>query len=211
MKIAIIGGTGKLGLRLARRLSSQCEVMIGSRDPKRARDAAAMAGGASGGDHADACDWADTIIFAVPYSGLDVASKLGREVEGKLVLSAINPLKLEGGLFRTPAQGGSAAEELARLFPRSRVATAFNNIPATLLDHDEFPPVDVLVASDTAETYREAARVVSSVKNLRPLYAGPLSQAHWVEGLTALILNLGKLNSTRNVTVHFGSEGGLKE
>lgn len=207
MKIAIIGGTGRLGLGLAKHLSRRNEVIIGSRDPGRAIEAARKVAGASGSDYGAACRDAETVVFAVPYSGLAVAQGLVSSVEGKLVLSAVNPLKSDAGVFRSSAPGGSAAEELARLFPRSRVATAFNNVPAPLLKRDDLPHLDILIAADAKETFKEAAAVVSSVKNMRPLYAGPLSQAAIVEGLTALILNLGKLNGATNVAALFEANG----
>jgi predicted dinucleotide-binding enzyme len=70
---------------------------------------------------------------------------------------------------------------------------------------EEFPPLDVLVSADTKDVFDEASKVVSSVPNLRPLYAGPLADAHVVESLTALVLNLRKLNGGGEYATKFVS------
>lgn len=206
MIVGILGGTGKMGLALAKQLSKKNEVIIGSRDPGRGTEAAKKVPGASGGGYASTSRKADVVIVCVPYSALAGVTGLGMELAGKLVVSAVNPLKVEDGLFRA-AGDGSAAEELARALPESRIATAFNNIPWSMLDGGETPPIDVLVAADSRGTYEETARLVSSVKNLRPLYVGPLAQASVVETVTALVLNLAKLNGTGSVATKFVAGG----
>ena len=59
MKIAILGGTGKLGLAFARRLQQTLrEVAIGSRDISKAEQAAQKAGSAVlGMTNSDAARW----------------------------------------------------------------------------------------------------------------------------------------------------------
>ena len=47
MKVAVLGGTGKMGKALAKMLSGSNEVIIGSRDPERAREAARGVSGAT--------------------------------------------------------------------------------------------------------------------------------------------------------------------
>jgi 8-hydroxy-5-deazaflavin:NADPH oxidoreductase len=208
MKIAILGGTGKMGLALAVRLAGANEVIIGSRDPARAREAAKKVPGAMGTDYESASKEADAVVVTVPASALGTFSSLGDALSGKLVISAVNPLRFEGGVVYYGGEGGSAAEELARALPRSRVATAFNNIPAGFFQKGETVPIDVLVAADSKEAYEETARIVKSVPNLRPLYAGPLSQAVVVESITALVLNLANLNKTGSLTTRFVSRKG---
>ena len=208
MKVAVLGGTGKMGKALAKMLSGSNEVIIGSRDPERAREAARGVSGATGMDYAGACREADAVVVAVPASAVGTLAPLAGALTGKLVLSAVNPLRLEGGLLRFGREEGSVAEEIAQLLPRSKVATAFNNIPPGLLEVGYRTPVDVLVAADSKETYESAARVVKSIPNLRPLYAGPLSQAALVETITALLVNLARLNGTRSLTTRFVSREG---
>jgi len=208
MKVAVIGGSGAMGRALARHLSRGYEVIIGSRDPSRAAAAAADIGGASGADYKGASRAADAVIFAIPYEAMGLVADLAGEVSSKLVISVINPMKIEGGLLRYALKDGSAAEELARLLPHSRVATAFNNVPFGFLKEDFVPPVDILVATDSKETYEEAAKLVSSIREMRPLYAGPLAEARIVEEITPLVLNLANLNGTKALTTRFVTRKG---
>ncbi len=208
MKIAIIGGTGKMGKGLAKHLAKENGVIIGSRDPARAKAAASGIRGATGADYHGAAGAADVVILAIPYSTIGSVEALRSEMEGKLVLSIINPLKSEGGIMAYAAGVESAAEQLARLLPRSRVATAFNNVPASFFAGEVVPPVDILVAANSKETYEEAAKVIKGVKEARPLYAGPLTQARMVEEITALVLNLASLNDTGSLTTRFVTRKG---
>jgi hypothetical protein len=203
MKAAVIGGTGDMGRALARQLSKNNEVIIGSRDPVRALAAAEGIRGAVGMDYHGASKAADVIIFAIPYLAIGSASELASDLSGKLVISMINPMKQQGGLLQYAPGGVSAAEELARLLPGSRVATAFNNVPAGFLQRDVVPQVDILVAADSKETYEKTAELVRGIEGMRPLYVGPLSQARIVEGITPLVLNLARLNGTGSLTTRF--------
>ncbi|MDG6985458.1 MAG: NAD(P)-binding domain-containing protein [Nitrososphaerota archaeon] len=211
MKVAVLGGTGEMGSAIAKQLSRSNQVIIGSRDPARASEAARSIAGAEGLGYLEAVQKADVVVFAIPYSALGEAARLSGPATGKLVISAVNPLKLEGGLLKFAKADGSAAEELASLLPGSRVATAFNNVSALFFKTDEVVPMDILVAADSKETYEEAANLVRGIPNLRPLYAGPLSEARIVERITPLILNLSRLNKTKSLATKFvATEGNGK-
>ena len=171
MKVAVLGGTGKMGRALAKQLARSNDVTIGSRDPARAKEAARLSGA----------------------------------LAGKVAVSVINPLKSEGGLLKYALAEGSAAEELARLLPESRVATAFNHVSSLFFEREEVVPMDILVAADSTSTYDEVARLVKSVPNLRPLYAGPLSESRTIEMMTPMMLNLSKLNRTGSLTTRFAT------
>jgi NADPH-dependent F420 reductase len=208
MKVAVIGGTGAMGNALARHLCKSHEVIIGSRDPGRARAAAQGLQGARGADYHGASREADVVLFTIPYGAMELVEDPSGDAAGKLVISAINPMKMEAGLLRYGLKEGSAAQELARLLPHSRVATAFNNVPSGFLKDEVVPPVDILVATDSRETYEEAAKVVASVREMRPLYVGPLSEARLVEAITPLVLNLASLNGTKALTTRFVTRKG---
>ncbi|MDA4120192.1 MAG: hypothetical protein OK436_06350, partial [Thaumarchaeota archaeon] len=83
-----------------------------------------------------------------------------------------------------------------------------NNVPSRIFEEEEPVPMDILVAADSKETFDEAAGLVRSIPNLRPLYVGPLSQAQMVEKVTALVLNLAKLNKTGALATRFVSRKG---
>jgi hypothetical protein len=208
MKVAIIGGTGSMGRALAKQLSRNDQVIIGSRDPARAKAAAEGIEGAEGTDYHGASKTADVVLFAIPYSAIGSVAGLASDVSEKLVISMINPLREDRGLLVYAAGELSAAEELARLLPGSRVATAFNNVPVGFLEREVVPPVDVLVAADSKKVFEEAASLVRGIREMRPLYAGPLSQARIVESITTLVLNLAKLNGTGSLTTRFVTRKG---
>ncbi len=208
MKVAVLGGTGKMGGAIAKHLSRNHQVIIGSRDSVRAEDAAKRIGGSKGANYDGAARECDVAVFAIPYSAMGAASGLAEALAGKLVISTVNPMKREGGILRYGLERGSAAEELAAKLPKSRVATAFNNVPVAMMEEQEVVPMDILVAASSMEAYEEAAELVRSVGKLRPLYAGPLSEAQVVERITPLVLNLAKWNGTGRLTTKFASQNG---
>lgn len=205
MKVAVIGGTGRMGRALAKQLASKNDVIIGSRDPARAEATAKRIAGGRGSGYRDACAEADMAVFAIPYSAIGEAARLSGALSGKVAVSIINPLAAEGGLLRYALAEGSAAEELARMLPRSRVAAAFNHVSFLFFEKDVVVPMDILVAADARGTYDEVARLVRSIPNLRPLYAGPLSESRAIETITPLVLNLATLNGTGSLTTRFVS------
>lgn len=206
MRVAILGGTGRMGRALAKHLARNNQVIIGSRDPLKAKEVAKRIIGVKGADYVQASREADAVIISIPYSSIGSIVELAKELEGKLVISLINPLKVEDGLLQPSLKTGSAAEELASELPRSRVATAFNNVSSLFFEREDVVPIGILIAADSRETFEAAAELVRSIPNLRPLYAGPLSQARMVEGVTALVLNLARLNGTASMTTKFTSK-----
>lgn len=70
MKVGIIGGTGRMGMCIARHLAKQNEVIIGSRDPSKAKAAAAAIRGAAWGEYRGAASRADSALFAIPYAAI---------------------------------------------------------------------------------------------------------------------------------------------
>src|SRR5262245_1092787 len=119
MRIAIVGGTGKEGTGLGQRWAmAGHEIVIGSRDPERARTKAAeLAGRAAGArvtgmSNADAARAADVVVLAVPANGLRTTlPEVSDACRGKIVISTVVPLTFGGGrLFTPPAQGSSTEE-----------------------------------------------------------------------------------------------------
>ena len=195
MKVALIGGTGSMGSGLAKALRTSCEVMVGSRDLEKARGAAAAVPGAWWGTNAEAASWCEAAVVCLPFSAIDSLSQLADDLAGKLVMSIVNPLRFDGTEFHYAGQGRSAASRIAALLPKSRVATAFNNVPHAYFDRPDPPEADVLVAAASKAAFEETAALVSSVQRLRPVYVGSLDQAESVERVTALELNAARLGS----------------
>ncbi len=197
-----------MGLTVAKRLAKNHDVIIGSRDPARAEQAAKEIKGAVGADYHVACKMAEIILFSVPYSAVESMAELAEDASGKVAVSLINPIVNERGMFHFPLDKGSAAERLASLLPKTKVATAFNNVPKAFFDEEFSQPVDILVAADSKETYEKVAQLVRGIGQMHPLYAGPLSQAGIVERVTPLVLNLANLNGTGLLTTKFVSRKG---
>ncbi len=205
MKIAVFGGTGSMGHSLSVHLARRNEVIVASRDAARATVAARGVKGANGSGYREAGERCEAAIVAIPFGAISLLSPLRGTLAGKLVLSAVNPMKVVRGAFAYGLESGSAAESLASLLPESRLATAFNNIPASCIGRARTRPLDVLVAADERETFNAAAGVVLSIPGLRPRYAGPLSEAGTVERITPLILNLAADSGEENLAPMFVS------
>ena len=205
--VAVIGGTGDLGLGLASRLAGSYRVVIGSREAARAADAASRASALSGSlvdgmANTDAASTADIAILAIPDLPSDeVLLSLKPKLSGKLVISPVVPMDFKDGLFFPRPSTTSAAEKMHSVL-QTRMAAAFHHVPAArLLEANRVLEYDVLVAADTRDIFTEAAQLVSRVSKLRPLYAGPLASSRTLESLTPTLLNVGKLNKIKTPSV----------
>ncbi len=201
--IGIIGGTGPQGKGLAYRLSGAgIDVVLGSRSAEKGEAAAAelMAMGGSGtvtgaanGDLPGRCD---LLLVAVPYEGLaDTLKPLAGDVDGQVVMSAVNRLGFKGGPHAVPVEAGSSAHEVAELLPGARVTTAFNNVSAVhLIDPTHTFDEDVLVCGDDAEAVAATTGLVDRIEGLRGVASGPLVHAATIEAMTAVIISINKAN-----------------
>ncbi len=206
-RVAILGGTGDLGMGLAFRVCRGREVIVGSRDPERARararEYAALAGcdGIWGTSNAEAARLGDYVVLATPADALPriLSEVVGEIGEGSLVISPVVPMARRGGaLVYDESMFGprSAAEYVAERTGR-RVAAAFHTVPAGLLADLRRPlDVDVLVASGDAE-FAEI-RDGLSIEGVRYLHAGPLEAARCLERMVPLLLEVGRRNRIRN-------------
>lgn len=207
--IAVLGGTGKEGRGLAYRWAKAgFPVLIGSRSEARAKATAAMlrerlgpAAQVEGYENREAARRADVVVVSVPYAGMEaLAHDIRDVVQGKLVLSAVVPLKPPKVYqFHLP-EGGSAAQTLqAILGPETPVVDAFQHISHELLWEDGPIDGDVLVAG-TGRANRERAIALIEAMGLRAIDAGPLENCTVVEGLTSLLIYINR----RYQTTHAG-------
>ena len=184
-------------------------VFIGSRTEERATAAAqeaatALGGMASGGTitgrlNADACDLGEVIIFSVPYAGqVDTLEVIRPHITGKIVVNVIAPLKFsKGQAFAAPPDDGSAAEEAARLCPEARWVAGFHTLPAGELKNPNTSfEADALICGDDDEAKSVVLELANEMKGLRGMDAGRLSSARYLEGTTALLINMNKLHKT---------------
>jgi hypothetical protein len=201
--IAILGGTGPEGYGLALRWARAGEnVIIGSRDAKRAQDAAAKikasAGDAkiSGDENAAACAAADLIVVTVPFEGHAALLKQIKPAirPGSIVVDTTVPLAASVGGRATRTLGvwqGSAAQETAELVPKGiPVVAAFHNASAELLNTDASVDCDVIVCSDDPNATQEVRTLAAKIPGVRAIDGGKLEMARIVEQITALLIGL---------------------
>jgi NADPH-dependent F420 reductase len=196
--VGVLGGTGPQGLGLARRLAAGgLRVVIGSRSPDRAAEAAAgLPGGVVGRDNRDCARESDVVIIAVPYEGhADLLNSLREELSGKIVIDCVNPLGFDGkGGFALQVPDGSACEEAQVTLPHSRVTGAFHHLSAIHLADPERAAIDcdVLVLGDDREATDLTQQLAERIAGVRAVFAGRLRNAHQVEAFTANLISLNR-------------------
>lgn len=206
ISIAIMGGTGSLGLGLAGRLARPgVRVIIGSRDAKRGQDAAdglnAQLGQklVEGMLNADAVREAELAVISVPYEGQkQTLSDLTAELKGKIVIDAVVPL--EKGRPFVPADGSALLEAQKILGDDTPVIGALHNISALDLSKPEEPLGDVLVCGDNKEA---KARVIELLERIgaNGFDAGPAANAYVIEGLTGVLIALNRRYKSKHASV----------
>ncbi|MFI6782111.1 NADPH-dependent F420 reductase [Micromonospora sp. NPDC050276] len=188
--ISIIGlGTMARALA-ARTLAGGHAVEVVGRDAAKAKDlAAALGGGATAGTFGSA-PAGDIVILAVPNaSAVPVVAGYGDALAGKVIIDITNPMKADASGLTTPA-GTSAAREIAKAAPASaHVVKAFNTVFGHVLAQGR--PLDVLFAGDDARAKASVSAFIESL-GLRPLDAGGLEMAHWLEGTGLLMVSLAR-------------------
>jgi NADPH-dependent F420 reductase len=196
MKIAILGGTGKLGLAFALRMStSGHEAAIGSRVAAKAEEAARSVSGVRGLTNVDAALWCDAALVSVPYSGhRALFESLKESLRGKTIIDATVPIDPTNLLQIRTESGKSAAEETAALVPGSEVFAAFQTVSHRVLRQPEISH-DVLVAGRAARK-PEVMELIRSM-GLHPIDAGPIEVAGHLERMTVLLLSINKANKAK--------------
>jgi len=200
--IAILGGTGHQGRGLAQRfVQAGARVIIGSRDPDRAR--ATVAEWATGGQpievagHTAAVGQGEVSILAVPFTSIDgLLDEVRSSFEdGAVVIDVTVPVTFASGkMAMLEVEEGSASEHIrARLPAAVGLAAAFKTIPAHLLAEGNEPlDCDEFVCADSDQARTRAIALVELLPGLRPVDVGPLSRARSIEHLTALAIAINR-------------------
>jgi len=191
VRVAVVGGTGDFGLGLARVLvESGEEVVIGSRDPARAR-AKADEAGASGAANEDAVRGVDLVVLAVKAeAALPTAGLLAAAIGDTPVLSVASELRFtKEGVH--PTQDGRSIAERTQDLLRAPVVAGLHSLAAATLAGGKADG-DALVCGDDPDAKRRALELAAQVVRGRALDAGPLTSARALEGMTAVIVNLNR-------------------
>jgi NADPH-dependent F420 reductase len=197
--IAVIGATGNMGAAISKNLSKgnyRLLLFANNTDKVNAVVNDIKATNASADVEAFECPanaaWeADIIILAVPYQAeKEIAAKIKELANTKIVISIANPLnETYSGLLTEP--GTSAAEELQKLLPNSKVVKAFNTTFAAdfstpVIDGKQ---VDALIAgNDTAALVTVSGLVTTAGFN--PIIAGELPVSRTLENMALLLISL---------------------
>ncbi len=217
MKIAILGGTGKIGRGLALRWAAKHEILVGSRRLEKAEKAVEeykrelLANGIS--DRVKACDngeaakLGEVIVIAIPYEHvIETLREIKGAFKNQIVVSTVVPLKKVNGYFAyTPPREGSAAVEIRNALPKSvQVTSAFHTVSSEkLADLSTALDNDVVICGDDAEAKKVVAQLVKEIRNLRPLDGGPLELSGMIEAFTPLLVNIGIYNRIKNPSIRF--------
>jgi len=208
--VAIIGASGALGFGLAVRLGrAGVPVVIGSRDPVRAREAATRAreavpdGSFSGEENSSAAAGAEVVILSVPFRNQSETLKNIREAlaPGGLLIDATVPLAAAVSGRATRMLGvwqGSAAQAALEMVPDGvKVVSALHTVSAASLTdlHYELGQ-DVLVCGDSREDKRRAANLIERIDGLRCVDCGRLEMARIAESMTALMISINAKHKT---------------
>ncbi|SHG42970.1 NADPH-dependent F420 reductase [Halobaculum gomorrense] len=211
MRIALLGGTGDIGEGLAVRWGRDTdhELLVGSRDPEKARAAAddyaetvADAGGdatVKGFDNAMAADRADVVVLAVPpYHVSDTveAVEASLDADDVVVTPAAGMKREDDGFHYHPPSAGSVTALVREAVPDEvPVVGAFHNLAAgRLSDLSQELGIDTLVLADDDAAADTVSRLAEEIAGLRALSAGGLSNAAEVESLTPLLINVATNN-----------------
>lgn len=144
----------------------------------------------------DASWEADVIISAVPYGAeKEVMEKIRDVATQKIVISIANPLNESfSGLVTAP--GTSAAEELQKLLPSSKVVKAFNTTYAADFSQPVIngQQVDAFIAGDDEEAVETVKGLVATA-GFNPIDAGGLSASRTLEAMQFLLIQLTLKNN----------------
>ncbi len=217
MKIAVLGGTGKLGRGLAARWAiAGHEVLVGSRSRERGAKAAreiseeVKALGREvelgSGLYEEVSKEAEVVVLSVPFWGLEAALEAIRGVvKDKIVLSPVSPVRVERGRVELlPVEAGSVAELVRERLPGARVSSAFQTVSYAKLSRlEETLEGDVVVCSDDEQAKEVTMELVEAIPSLRALDGGPLANSRYVEGLAYLVIDMAVRLKKPELTVKF--------
>jgi NADPH-dependent F420 reductase len=217
MKIGIVGGTGGMGEGFALRWCQNHDVIIGSREAQKAREAAgnyskaakqayqSIAGSITGDDNIALGKDVDVLILSIPYEFVDdtCGRLIGKIRNDCIVVSPIVPMtRTDAGFVYIPLEQGKkqAAEMVAdKLQPRSRVVSAFHTISEVKLKNvGQGLDADTFICGDDQGSVAKLTSLVSEISGLRPVYLGPLALSYQAEILTPMLLNAAKRNKMKN-------------
>jgi hypothetical protein len=211
MRIALLGGTGDIGEGLALRwgYDTDHEILVGSRDPDRARakadeyetelDSRGIERTIKGFGNAMAADRAQVIVLSVPpYHVRDTVDTVadGLDEGDVLVSPAVGIDRDDDGFHYNPPSAGSVTRLVADTAPEEvAVVGAYHNLPAgRLADLDSELDIDTILVADDDDARETVRMLTEGIEGLRALDAGGIANAGEVESLAPLLINVAANN-----------------
>ncbi len=213
--VPIIGGTGALGYGLALRWAAVgVPIVIGSRDPARAAEAAERVRAAVPGadveglGNEEAATRGPIVLLTVPFRAQSetLNNLRGALAEGQTLVDCTVPLAAAVSGKATRSLGvwqGSAAQQAQEMVPDGvTVVAALHSVGAPKLARlEEEIDEDVLVCGDRKADKAPVAKLIERIDGLRAINAGPLEIARIAEQITPLLIS---------INVRYKAHAGLK-
>ncbi|MEU4423620.1 NAD(P)-binding domain-containing protein [Actinoplanes sp. NPDC024001] len=188
MKIGILGTGGMAAALGGAWTTAGHDVLIGGRDPRKAKLTAESVGAAGHGSLDDAARHGDAVLLAVPAT---VAPQLAGGLAGRTVIDCTNAISPTGdGLMLDP---GSGARQLAAAAPGAHVVKAFNlcHVSIWTLRPPMFEnvPLTVPYCTDHPAAAAVIETLISSIGCV-PAACGGLARAGYLEATAALAIGM---------------------
>ncbi|NJD53033.1 MAG: NADPH-dependent F420 reductase [Candidatus Methanoperedens sp.] len=215
MKIAVLGGTGRIGEGLAYRWAPHHEIYVGSRDIEKARNAACgyacqltdrdIDCRIDGTSNKEAVEKSDVVVLSTPYeASLELIECLRPILKNQIVISLVVPMKKNQWFEYTPPEEGCAALRIQRMLPGINVVSAYHNLSyKKLCNFDLVIKGDVAVCGDDSNSKSIVMDLTREIRSVRPLDGGPLRESRMIESLTPFLINMAIRNGLSDLGVKF--------
>jgi len=206
--IAVIGATGDMGCAFVKALAnSDYRLLLMSRDKNKVgKLSATLKQKNPAADvevvecEKEGCWEADIVLMAVPYEAeKEVAEKIREVTTQKIVIDVSNPLNEKYDRLIT-APGTSAAEELQKELPNSKVVKAFNTNFST-----DFTPaikeskqIKTFIAGDDQEAVQTVSEMATAI-GFMPVLCGNLSASRNIEQMMLQLIELKTEENYNNI------------
>lgn len=214
--IGLIGGTGHIGKGLALRWARRHKVIIGSRDKEKAKKIAqevtekATEEGLSintimGEANDQAIELSDVVVLCVDFEpALELLKSLREKFSSdKIVVSPIVNLKRKDSYFLPDLKDGKPSAVVIReLLPQGvHVVSALHTIPANKLYSAEPLPGYTVIAYGEGEAKKILVSLLKEIEGIEVLDGGTLETSFFSEYITALLLNLARINKIKDLSI----------
>ena len=196
-KITIVGGSGALGAGLAKRWARKDhQIIIGSRDEKRASEAASRLNNEAGTksivgmENKEASESGEIVVLTVPFSNhMSTLSLIAPALDNKILIDVTVPLVPPKVRTVHIPEGGSCAKAAQEFLGKAvRVVSAFQSVAATHLDDLEHEiDCDVLVCGNDPEA-REVVVELASDADMKAWHAGVIANSIVAEAMTSSLI-----------------------